>query len=60
VANVPNELNEAICAFSRQALHSYHLAFEHPVSGEALQWTSDLPADMQQLLKALRTHSALQ
>jgi len=60
VANVPNELNEAICAFSRQALHSYHLAFEHPVSGEALQWTSDIPADMQQLLKALRTHSALQ
>lgn len=59
VANVPVELNEAICAFPRQALHSHHLAFEHPVSGEMLQWTSDVPEDMQQLLTTLRTHSAL-
>jgi 23S rRNA pseudouridine1911/1915/1917 synthase len=59
VANVPTELNEAVCAFPRQALHSYHLAFQHPVSGEDLQWISELPEDMQQLLETLRTHSPL-
>lgn len=59
VANVPTELNEHICAFTRQALHSYYLAFEHPISGKTLQWTSDVPEDMQQLLTTLRTHSAL-
>lgn len=59
VANVPAELNEAVCAFPRQALHSYHLAFEHPVSGTALEWISELPKDMHQLLDTLRTHSPL-
>ena len=59
MANVPTELNEAVCAFPRQALHSYHLAFEHPVSGAALEWTSELPKDMHQLLDTLRTPSPL-
>ena len=32
--------------FKRQCLHSHHLQFTHPVSGEELTFTSPLPADM--------------
>jgi 23S rRNA pseudouridine1911/1915/1917 synthase len=40
--------------FARQALHAATLGFTHPVSGEWLEFTSDLPADMAGLLEALR------
>ena len=59
VANVPAELNECLCTFPRQALHAFELAFEHPVSGERMQWNVDMPADMQNLLENLRVHSPL-
>jgi 23S rRNA pseudouridine1911/1915/1917 synthase len=45
---------EAAQAFARQALHAARLGFEHPVSGETLQFDSPLPADMADLLTALR------
>ncbi len=38
----------------RQALHAAHLAFEHPVTKEALAFDSPLPADMMAVLEALR------
>jgi len=59
VANVPAELNECLCTFPRQALHAFELAFEHPVSGERMQWNVDMPTDMQDLLENLRVHSPL-
>lgn len=34
----------------RQALHSHCLAFQHPVTGEFMEFTAPLPSDMQQLL----------
>jgi 23S rRNA pseudouridine1911/1915/1917 synthase len=34
----------------RQALHCYRIAFTHPITGETLCFTSDLPADMQSVL----------
>lgn len=40
--------------FSRQALHAVRLGLVHPVSGEEMQWEAPLPADMQELLAALR------
>ena len=40
--------------FPRQALHAATLGFEHPVTGEALEFTSPLPDDMAGLLAALR------
>ena len=46
-------LREALAiprAFPRQALHASHLGLAHPVTGEALEFTSDLPADMAQLI----------
>ena len=44
----------AVAAFPRQALHAATLGFAHPVTGEALQFTSDLPEDFQELLARLR------
>ena len=34
----------------RQALHSYRLSFSHPVTGEKMEFTAPLPADMRQIL----------
>lgn len=44
---------EAAAGFSRQALHAATLGFEHPVTGEWIEFESDLPDDMQALLTAL-------
>jgi len=40
--------------FARQALHAANLGFIHPVTGEKLQFSSNLPGDMQELLRQLR------
>jgi 23S rRNA pseudouridine1911/1915/1917 synthase len=44
----------ALAALGRQALHAYLLALEHPQTGEILEWTSDLPADLTLLRDNLR------
>ena len=41
-------------SFARQALHAAEIAFRHPVSGEEMHLTAPLPADMSDLLSALR------
>jgi 23S rRNA pseudouridine1911/1915/1917 synthase len=38
----------------RQALHAKLLGFTHPATGEQLQWTSPLPADIEAALQAAR------
>jgi 23S rRNA pseudouridine1911/1915/1917 synthase len=40
--------------FGRQALHAASLGFTHPATGEKLRFESPLPADMAELLAALR------
>jgi 23S rRNA pseudouridine1911/1915/1917 synthase len=40
--------------FPRQALHAASLGFNHPVTGERLEFTSPLPEDMARLIAALR------
>lgn len=45
---------EALRDFRRQALHARELAFDHPVTGEPLQFTAEMPEDMRSLLAALR------
>ena len=40
--------------FPRQALHAATLGFDHPVTGERMEFTSPLPADMGRLIEALR------
>jgi 23S rRNA pseudouridine1911/1915/1917 synthase len=41
---------------TRQALHAKSLAFDHPVSGERLFFDSDLPDDMQEVIKKWRVY----
>lgn len=41
-------------AFARQALHAAELGFRHPVTDEFVQFRSDLPQDMAQLIDQLR------
>lgn len=55
---VSEELRAAVMSFPRQALHASDLALEHPLTGETLQWSVPLPADMQQLLDLLRSGCA--
>jgi 23S rRNA pseudouridine1911/1915/1917 synthase len=43
----------ALEALGRQALHAYRLAFEHPGSGERLEFRSELPDDLRTLRDAL-------
>lgn len=41
-------------AIAGQALHSAELVFRHPLSGAAMILTAPLPADMEEILRALR------
>ena len=47
-------LADALRGFKRQALHAEHLAFAHPVTGEALAFNAEPPQDFLDLLDALR------
>ncbi|NPD16913.1 RluA family pseudouridine synthase [Xinfangfangia sp. D13-10-4-6] len=51
------EAAQAAADFPRQALHAASLGFTHPVTGERLEFTSELPADMAALLEAMRRGS---
>ncbi|MTH98073.1 RluA family pseudouridine synthase [Roseibium sp. RKSG952] len=48
-------LKSVVNRFSRQALHAGLLAFEHPISGETLRFTSPYPSDFNELLQTLRS-----
>ncbi|NIY81639.1 23S rRNA pseudouridine(1911/1915/1917) synthase RluD [Vibrio hepatarius] len=48
------ELAEKIRSFDRQALHAVMLRFEHPVTGEQLEFHADVPDDMVAMAEALR------
>ncbi len=47
-------LTQALRHFRRQALHAGVLGLIHPTTGETLEWTRPVPADMQELLDALK------
>jgi len=48
------ELADQLRGFKRQALHAASLSFDHPRTGKRRSFTSPLPADLTQLLSALR------
>jgi 23S rRNA pseudouridine1911/1915/1917 synthase len=39
----------------RQALHAYRIRIRHPIHGEELTFTADLPEDLQRTLRTLRS-----
>ncbi len=48
---------DALAALGRQALHAYLLGFEHPTTGESLEFRSELPGDLGCLRDVLATAS---
>lgn len=50
---LPAKAQSEIKTLHRQALHAHFLAFEHPKSGEVLEFETAPPADMQAVLDAL-------
>ncbi len=52
----PKPLRETLerLGFARQALHAAELGFQHPLTGEMVQFRSDLPQDMAELIDQLR------
>lgn len=53
-AGIEGKAFEAIKGFPRQALHAVELTFEHPRTGKVKTFKTELPKDMQALLKALK------
>ena len=53
IANASELLSETLSAFRRQALHAARLGVVHPVTGEAISWTCDMPDDMANLVSVL-------
>ncbi len=51
---LPVKVQSAIMQLRRQALHAETLAFQHPVNGKLLRFTSPLPNDMAEIVKALK------
>ena len=57
-AAMPTTAPEAARAFPRQALHAATLGFEHPLSGEFLEFEAPMPPDMCALIETFRGSSA--
>jgi 23S rRNA pseudouridine1911/1915/1917 synthase len=53
IANATELLSETLRSFKRQALHAARLGVVHPVSGEAISWSCDMPDDMANLVRVL-------
>ncbi len=49
-------LRARIGSFGRQALHAHRLKFIHPITGGDMNFTSPLPADIQELVSVLEEH----
>ncbi len=52
--NIDPKLEESILKLNRQFLHAKILGFYHPRSGELLEFSSNLPANLYNILKKLR------
>lgn len=53
------ELIDSLRGFRRQALHAEKLGFDHPITGEYLEFDSPRPADQDALIEALRADTVL-
>jgi 23S rRNA pseudouridine1911/1915/1917 synthase len=57
VARLPAEAGAALEGLGRQALHAYLLAVQHPITGQQLEFRSELPVDLARLRHSLVTQS---
>lgn len=56
VANGPKD-EKAQMGLQRQFLHSYRIGFVHPITGEELQFSDNLPSDLRAVLEELAPRS---
>ena len=54
IKSMSDNLRQHILSFHRQALHAIRLGLIHPLSGEAMEWSIDLPDDIKALLEIIR------
>ena len=52
--NIDSDLEKSILNLDRQFLHAKAIGFIHPITGEKLEFTSNLPQDLGIILKKLR------
>jgi 23S rRNA pseudouridine1911/1915/1917 synthase len=52
-AQLPEQARDAVSDLRRQALHAAVLAFDHPITGEALRFESRWPDDLRAAREAL-------
>lgn len=57
VAGDPTYGRRGELGLARQFLHAWRLAFTHPRTGKPMEFTSPLPADLQQVLDGLRRNA---
>ena len=51
---IDSELKDSIISLNRQFLHAKTIGFNHPSNNTRLEFTSNLPSDLEQILKKLR------
>ena len=51
---LPEPAKTVVSGFHRQALHAFLLAFEHPRTGEVMEFRAPMPKDMEALVASLR------
>ena len=51
---IDSELEGSIIGLKRQFLHAKTIGFNHPCNNTRLEFTSNLPSDLEQILKKLR------
>ena len=52
--NIDTEIEKYILQLDRQFLHAHVLGFDHPKTGERLEFSSNLPSNLNNILKKLR------
>ena len=52
--NIDTEIEGYILKHHRQFLHAHVLGFDHPKTGERLEFSSNLPSNLNNILKKLR------
>ena len=50
----PEAVKDRLNSFPRQALHARVLGFDHPISGQKLHFESEIPSDLNELIKSLK------
>ena len=54
IKNIDEDLNNKILRLERQFLHAKQLGFDHPTSNERLEFSSNIPSELNNIIKKLR------